>query len=431
MEIKKINDQKVQYFFEVSSKELETYLASAYEQIKPKVEIKGFRKGHVPRKLFENRFGKDNLYYDALENIVQMKYQEVLHKKNFESMGIPQLIHLDEQKFKDNQNFTFGLEFIVKPKVTLKKYLGLEIIKSTLEVKDFEVEEKINSLLEKQSTLEPKTPNASLELKDTAIFDFEGFIDGKHFDGGIAKDFSLVIGSGQFVPGFEDQMLGMKRGQIKYINITFPSDYHQKSLANQKSVFKVTLHQIKNKKLPQLTDNLVKSLKFANVSTVEELKNNIKQTLLSQKKQKDKENIEKQVIEELFKNSELQIPQEIIVQEQTRLQKEFEEQLKQQNLTSEQYKKYLGIDDKKMEIEFMQQAQKKLKYQLIMEQIASQEKITISQEKIEQKYQHLSNHYKVPVTQIKQTLTKKNLQHSLLMDAALELVINKVVVVNK
>ncbi|WP_227806998.1 trigger factor [Mulberry dwarf phytoplasma] len=428
MEIKKINDQKVQYFFEVSSKELETQLASAYEKIKPKVEIKGFRKGHVPRKIFENRFGKDNLYSDALENIVQTKYQEVLQKKDFESMGMPQVIDLDEKKLKDNQNFTFGLEFIVKPKVTLKKYLGLEITKDDLEVTDCEVEEKINSLLEKQITLEPKTQNDFLELTDNAIFDFEGFVDGKPFEGGTAKDFSLEIGSGQFLHGFEDQMLGMKQGQTKDINITFPSDYHQKSLANQKAVFKVTLHQIKTKKIPQLTDNLVKSLKLANASTVEELKNNTKQTLLAQKKHKDKENVEKQVIEQLVKNSELEIPQEIVSQEQIRLQKEFEAQLKQQNLTLEQYKQYLGIDDEKMEKEFSQQAQKNLQYQLIMEQVAAQEKLTIFQEKIEQQYQNLSNHYKVPVNHIKQNLPEKNLKHSLLMDEALELVINKAVV---
>lgn len=428
MEIKKINDQKVQYFFEVSSKELETQLASAYEKIKPKVEIKGFRKGHVPRKIFENRFGKDNLYSDALENIVQTKYQEVLQKKDFESMGMPQVIDLDEKKLKDNQNFTFGLEFIVKPKVTLKKYLGLEITKDDLEVTDYEVEEKINSLLEKQTTLESKTQNDFLELTDIAIFDFEGFVDDKPFEGGTAKDFSLEIGSGQFVPGFEDQMLGMKQGQTKDINITFPSDYHQKSLVNQKAVFKVTLHQIKTKKIPQLTDNLVKSLKLVNASTVEELKNNTKQTLLAQKKHKEKENVEKQVIEQLVKNSELEIPQEIVSQEQIRLQKEFEAQLKQQNLTLEQYKQYLGIDDEKMEKEFSQQAQKNIEYQLIMEQVAAQEKLTISQEKIEQKYQNLSNHYKVPVNQIKQNLPEKNLKHSLLMGEALELVINKAVV---
>lgn len=431
MDIKKNNNQKVQYFFEVSSNELETQLANAYEKIKTKVEIKGFRKGHVPRKIFENRFGKDNLYSDALENIVHTKYQEVLQKKDFESIGMPQVIDLDEKRIKDNQNFTFGLEFIIKPKFTLKKYLGLKIKKDDLEVKDFEVEEKINSLLEKQATLEPKTQNDSLELTDTAIFDFEGFVDDKPFEGGAAKNFNLEIGSGQFVPGFEDQMLGMKQGQTKDINITFPSDYNQKKLANQKVLFKVTLHQIKTKKLPQLTDNLVKSLKLANVSTVAELKNNTKQTLLEQKKHKDKENVKKQIIEQLVKNSELQIPQEIISQEQTHLQKEFEAQLKQQNLTLEQYKQYLGIGDENMEKEFKQQAQKNLQYQLIMEQVASQEKLTISTEKIEQQYQKLSNYYKVPVNQIKQNLPEKNLQHSLLMDEALKLVINKAVVVAK
>ncbi|ABC65451.1 trigger factor, PPIase [Aster yellows witches'-broom phytoplasma AYWB] len=431
MKIKKINNQKVQYFFKVSSKELETQLSSAYEKIKSKVEIKGFRKGHVPRKIFENHFGKNNLYSDALENIVQTKYQEILQKKDFESMGMPQVIDLNEKKLKDNQNFTFGLEFIVKPKVILKKYLGLEITKDELEVKDCEVEEKINSLLEKQATLESKTQNNSLELTDTAVFDFEGFVDEKPFEGGTAKNFSLKIGSGQFLPGFEDQMLGMKQGQNKDINITFPSDYHQKKLANKKVIFKVTLHQIKTKKIPQLTDNLVKLLKLANVSTVEELKNNTKKTLLDQKKHKEKENIKKQVIEQLVKNSELQIPQEIISQEKTHLQKEFEKQLKQQNLTLEQYKQYLGIGDEKMEKEFNQQAQKNLQYRLIIEQVAFQEKLTISKEKIEQQYKNLSNHYKVPVNQIKQNLPEKNLQHSLLMDEALDLVINKAVVVTK
>ncbi|WP_252861542.1 hypothetical protein [New Jersey aster yellows phytoplasma] len=176
---------------------------------------------------------------------------------------------------------------------------------------------------------------------------------------------------------------------------------------------------------------MVKLLKLANVSTVEELKNNTKKTLLDQKKHKEKENIKKQVIEQLVKNSELQIPQEIISQEKTHLQKEFEKQLKQQNLTLEQYKQYLGIGDEKMEKEFNQQAQKNLQYRLIIEQVAFQEKLTISKEKIEQQYKNLSNHYKVPVNQIKQNLPEKNLQHSLLMDEALDLVINKAVVVTK
>ncbi|MBS2126555.1 trigger factor ['Fragaria x ananassa' phyllody phytoplasma] len=426
MKIKKVNDQKIQYFFKVSTPELEENLTLAYEKIKSKIKIKGFRKGYVPRNIFEIRFGKNDLYFQALEIIVQQKYQEALTKKKFENMGIPQMIALEEKKFKEKQDFTFGLEFMIKPKVVLGKYLGLTIKQSNLNINDNEIATKINSLIDRKSTLEPKSTDL-LEKKDTAIFDFEGFVNNKPFEGGKGQNYSLEIGSSQFVPGFEEQMLGMKRGEKKDIEIIFPNTYHQKDLANQKAIFKITLHDIKIKKMPKLNDDLVKTLQYPKINTLEQLRNHIKQELLKERKKENDENLKKEVINQIVSQTKLEISTEIVTQEQNRLKSEFELQLKKQNLNLEQYQQYLGITKEKMEAEWYEQTRKNLEYQLIMEQIALEEKITISEEKLEKYYLVLNQNHKIPVEQIKKNVNPQTLKNSLLIEEAWKLVLQSVI----
>ncbi|WP_349401841.1 trigger factor [Candidatus Phytoplasma solani] len=426
MEIKKVNDEKIQYCFEVSTLELEQHLALAYDKIKHKVEIKGFRKGHVPRKIFETRFGKDDLYANALEGIVQNRYKDILEKKDFESIGIPKIVDLKEKKFKKKQDFTFSLEFNVKPKVILGSYLGLKINKENLEVKDEEITAKINTLFDSKVELISKSIDV-LEKEDTAIFDFQGLLDGNPFEGGTAKNFNLEIGSKQFVPGFEEQMIGMKKGETKNIEITFPSDYNQKKLSNQKVIFKVTLHEIKTKQKIELTDEMIVSLQYSEIKTLEELKNKIKEDLLKQKKKQHDIKMEKEVIDQITKNTQLTIPQDIIEEEKKHLQNEFQLKLQKQNLTLEQYQKYLGITKETMEKDWQEQAKKYLEYQLIMEQIALEQNIIISPEQIEKCYQQLSQINQLPLEKIKNNLKPQSLKKSLLLDEALKLVMKSVV----
>ncbi|CCP88689.1 trigger factor [Candidatus Phytoplasma solani] len=284
-------------------------------------------------------------------------------------------------------------------------------------------------MLDSKATLEPKTTDL-LELGDTAIFDFEGTIDGKPFAGGNAKNFSLEIGSGQFIPGFEEQMKGMKKGETKDLEVIFPSEYHQKDLANQKTNFKVTLHEIKSKQKPELTLDFIASLQMSAVHTLQDLQNKIKEELLEQKTKIHDQNVSKQVTEQIIATTKLQIPQDIINQEKKRLQNEFELQLKNQNLTLEQYQQYLGITKEKMEAEWLEQAKKELEYQLIMEKIAEEQKITISPEQIEEAYQNLSQIHNRPVAHIKHHLNQQSLTNSLLMDEAFKLVVKSVIFVD-
>ncbi|AGL90448.1 trigger factor [Candidatus Phytoplasma australiense] len=426
MEIKKINDEKIQCGFKVLTEELEHHLTLAYEQIKHKVEVKGFRKGHVPRKIFETRFGKEELYNNALEKIVQNKYKEALAKKTFENMGMPKIVGLEEKNFKEKKDFHFNLEFNLKPKVVLGSYLGIKLSKGDLEITKEEINTQIDSLLDSKKKLVPKNSNV-LENNDTAIFDFEGFIDDKPFEGGSAKNFSLEIGSKKFVPGFEEQMIGMKKEETRNITITFPNDYPKSDLANKKAIFKVTLHDLKTKVKPELTNELVVSLQYPEIKTVEELQTKVTEELTKQKEQQNKRRVEKEVLDQIKQNTQLTIPLTLIEEEKKDIKNKFQAQLQKQKLTLEQYQSYLGITEEKMEQNWHEEAKNNLEYQLIMEQVALQEKITVNPEKIEQCYKDLSQMHQMSLEQVKQNLDLEVLKQNLLLDEAWELVMKNVV----
>src|SRR5690554_7765911 len=252
MKIEKLSSNRVKFVFQVTPDEFEHGLDFAYEAIKPEVSVKGFRKGHVTRKVYENNFGIETLFEDAINHVLHHKYHEALANKEYQIVGDP-VPNVNFEDVKVGETFEVSLELAVKPEVELGEYKGIEVEKLDSDVTDEEVMNQINALLDQNQTLELKE-DGILEEGNTAIFDFDGYHNGEPFEGGKAENFELEIGSGQFIPGFEEQMVGLKAGEEKDINVTFPEQYHAENLAGEDAVFKVKLHEVKRKVAPELND---------------------------------------------------------------------------------------------------------------------------------------------------------------------------------
>ncbi len=293
MKVEKLTTNRVKFTFEVTPHEFDHGLDHAFEHVQKDVEIKGFRKGHVPRNIYETKFGVESLYEDALNHVLHHKYHEAQNHPDYEIVGQPE-VDVDFTKIKRGEVFEVSLIAPVKPEVTLGAYKGLEVKAIKTNVTASEVNAEIKNLLTANSELTPK--DGPIELGDTAIFDFEGFLDGVPFEGGKAENHSLEIGSNQFIPGFEEQMVGLKSGDEKDLNVTFPEQYQAANLAGKPVVFKIKLHEVKAKAAVELNDEFVKSLNKENVTTVEELKASTKKELEDKKKSEAEATITEQVM---------------------------------------------------------------------------------------------------------------------------------------
>src|SRR5690606_37083041 len=321
----------VKFTFTVTPAEFEHALDHAYAHIKDDVEVKGFRKGKVTRKVYEQKFGETALYPEALNHAIGHKYNDALMLKDFTIVSDPMDIDLDFEKISKDKDFEVSFEVAIKPEVEIEGYKGIEVERVDSEVSEEEVQQNIDALLAQNAVLEPKEDGV-LENGDTAIFDFEGFQDGVAFEGGKAENFSLEIGSGQFIPGFEEGMLGLKVGESRDVNVTFPEQYQAENLAGKPAVFKVVLHEIKSKKLAELNDEWVVSLNREGISTVDQLKASIKADLEASKQEQAKRELTDAVITEVVKLAKVEVPQSMFDSEIENFKKNVEAQAKQYQL---------------------------------------------------------------------------------------------------
>ncbi|MFA6800945.1 MAG: trigger factor, partial [Acholeplasmataceae bacterium] len=285
MKFEKIEDNRGKFTFEISPQEFEHALEHAFEHVQEDLEIKGFRKGHVPRNVFESKYGVESLYEEAINHALNHKYYEIQQHPEYGVIGEPQ-IDVDFAKISREEAFNVNLIFEMKPEVTLGQYKEVEVSKVNFEVTDEEVENDIKKTLEEKGSL--VVADKAIESGDTAIFDFEGFVDGVPFEGGKSENYQLEIGSNSFIPGFEEQMIGLKAGDEKDLEVKFPEAYQSADLAGKDAIFKVKLHEVKVKQEPELNDEFVLSLEKENVKTVDELKAQTRTTLETQKAQQAK-----------------------------------------------------------------------------------------------------------------------------------------------
>ncbi len=419
MKFEKLSTNRAKFTFEVTPHEFEHGLDHAFEHAVQNVEVKGFRKGKVPRNIFETKFGVESLYEDALNHVISHLYQQIFDEKSVVVVGEPQ-IDLDIKSVKRGEPFSVSIIVPVKPEVVLGDYKGVEVAKKNLVASEAEVEAEIKKLLAQNSSLEAKTSDV-LENGDTAIFDFEGFVDNVPFDGGKAENYELVIGSGQFIPGFEDGMVGLRIGESRDVNVQFPEQYQAEHLAGKKAVFKVKLHEIKVAKLEVLNDEFVVGLKREGVETVDALRADIKANLEKQKESSEADRITGSAVKFACDNASVDIPEEMIDQEVKQLRKNVENQAKQYNIDFEMFVQLNGLTMDQFNAEMNKQAKDRVLTSLVIEAVAQKENIVASEAEIDAKYDEIAKMYKLSVADVKKQLEPEVVSNEVTFNKAIDL----------
>ncbi len=385
--------------FEVSAEEFDKALDQAFKKVAKDVQIPGFRKGKIPRGLFEKRFGVEALYQDAVDIVLPTAYMQAVDEAEIEPVDQPDI---DIESIGKGEPLVFTAKVTVKPEVKLGEYKGLEVEEETVEVTDEDVMHDLEHQREHHAELVVKE-DGEIEEGDTAVIDFEGFVDGEAFEGGKAENHSLEIGSGQFIPGFEEQLIGKKPGEEVEVNVTFPEDYHAEDLAGKEATFKVTIHEVKFKELPELDDEFAKDLDDE-VETLEELKAKKKEQLLEQKKQDADNKKRETLIEKASENTEIDIPDAMVETELDQMVQEFEQRLQMQGMTLEMYTQFSGQDKDGLKEQMREDAEKRVKTNLTLDAIAETEELEASDEDVEAELDKMAEMYGAEKEQIRQML---------------------------
>lgn len=390
MKIENLQSSRVKATFTVTPEEFENALDKAFVKVNAEVKVDGFRKGHLPRAVFEKKFGVEALYEEALNVVLNAKAQEVFADENLAPKVCGEFEPSIETKdFERGKEFEVSLSFDVIPTVELPEYKGLEVKKQVLEATEEEINQAVEQERKYRATTQTKE-NQVVENGNPIVFDFEGSIDGQLFDGGSAKDYELVVGSGQFIPGFEDQLIGMKKDEVKDIVVTFPENYHEKSLAGKPATFKVTLHEVKEEVLPELNDEFVKSLGVNDVNTVEELKASKKAQIETSKARTEKDRQIDDLINQILDNTHVELPQSLVKSFADRVRSQYEQQAKMYNIDFEVFLSLMGTDKETFEKTTNEQASRQALFEIVMREIIKKENLMPTQEEIETRAESLA-----------------------------------------
>jgi len=424
--VDKISGSKVRVEVEVSAHHFEHGLDHAFEAVKDDVEVKGFRKGKVTRAIFEQKFGVESLYEEAINHVLQETYVNAITEHNLEVVAQPK-IDLDITKVVRGKDFTYVAEVAVKPEITLGDYKGLTFKKQSNEVTEAEIDVEIEKLREQNAELVLKE-EGTLEKGDTAIFDFEGFVDDVPFEGGKAENYELKIGSGQFIPGFEDQMVGMAIDEERKINVQFPENYQAENLQGKDAVFNVKLHEMKVRELPELTDEFVKELDKEGIETVEQLRADAKTKLEEALVVKNKNEKVDFAVTEATNNATFELPQEMIEEEKNRLVDNVAQQAKQYNLELDQYLQFSGITREEFEKNLLKDAERSLSFNLVVEAIGKVEEIKATEEEREAKYAEVAAQYNMGIEQVKAALNDYAVDSEVIYRKTIEFLVDSLVI---
>lgn len=424
--VDKISGSKVRLEIEVSAHHFEHGLDHAFDAVKDDVEVKGFRKGKVTRAIFEQKFGVEALYEEAINHVLQETYANAVTEHKLEVVAQPK-IDLDITKVERGKDFSYVAEVAVKPQITLGQYKGLTFKKQNEDVTEAEIDVEIEKLREQNAELVLKEVG-TLENGDTAIFDFEGFVDDVPFEGGKAENYELKIGSGQFIPGFEDQMVGMAIGEERNINVTFPESYQAENLQGKDAVFHVKLHEMKVRELPELNDEFVKDLDKEGIETVEQLRADAKQKLEEALVTKNKNEKIDFAVTEATNNATFELPQEMIEDEKNRLVDNVAQQAKQYNLELDQYLQFSGITREEFEKNLLKDAERSLSFNLVIEAIGIEEGITATEEERENKYMEVAAQYNMGLEQVKAALNDYAIDSEVIYRKTIEFLVDSLVI---
>ncbi|UOF90192.1 trigger factor [Fodinisporobacter ferrooxydans] len=383
---------------EVEADEVSKALDRAFKKVVKTVTVPGFRKGKVPRKIFESRFGVESLYNDALDIILPTAYTQAVVEAEIQPVDRPEV---DVVQFEAGKPLLFKAKVTVKPEVELGEYKNLEIEEKDFAVTDEDLQEEMQRIRASHAEIVP-VEDGVVASGDTVIIDFKGFVDGEEFEGGEAENYQLEIGSGTFIPGFEDQLIGMKKDEEKEIGVTFPEEYHVKHLAGQPAKFQVKLHDIKRKNLPELDDEFAKDI--SDFETLAELEADTRKRLEEQAEHGKKHYIEDSVVELAVKHASVEIPNAMIEAEIDQEVVQFENRLKSQGIPLEMYLEFTGATKESLRSEFKDSAENRVRTSLVLEAIAKAESLEASDEEIQKQLEEIAKSANMEVERVRMIL---------------------------
>lgn len=420
LQVEKLEKNMAKLTIEVDAAELDKAIESAYQKNKGKISIPGFRKGKAPRKMIEQMYGKEVFYEDAANEIIPNAYDKALEECTEEIVSSPKI---EVVQLEAGKPFIFTAEVALKPSVTLGKYKGVKVDKIDVEVTDAEIEAEINTERENSARTIPVTDRA-VKDGDMTVIDFEGFVDGVAFAGGKGEDYPLTIGSGAFIPGFEEALIGAEIGVETDVNVTFPEDYQAEELAGKAAVFKCTVKEIKEKELPELDDEFASEV--SEYDTFEEYKASIVKRIADKKEADAKNAKEDAVIEAIIADATMEIPDAMLETQQRQMVEDFAQRIQSQGLSMEQYMQFTGVTPQILVEQVKPQAMKRIQSRLVLEAVVAAESIVASEEDFEAEVTKMAEAYKMENDKVKELLGengKKQVMEDICISKAVEFVV--------
>ena len=422
LQVEKLEHNMAKLTVEVAAEDVEKALQAAYLKQRKQINIPGFRKGKVPRQMIEKMYGPEVFYDEAANNMIPDAYAKAYDESELDIVSQPKIEVVQMEKGKP---FIFTAEVATKPEVTLGDYKGLKVDKVSTRVTQKEVDEEIEKERERNARTIEVTDRA-VQDKDEVTLDFEGFVDGVAFEGGKGEDYPLTIGSGSFIPGFEEQLIGAEIDKEVEVNVTFPKEYHSEELAGKDATFKCTVHTIKAKELPELDDEF--DSEVSECETMDAYRAEVKKNIKERKERTGKEKKENQAVDQAIENAQMDIPEAMIEFQVRQMADDFARRIQQQGLTVEQYFQFTGMTAEKMMEEMRPQAEKSIKTRLFLEAIVKAENIEVSDERVEEELTKMAEAYQMEVEKLKEFMgenEKKQIKEDLAVQEAITLLVNE------
>ena len=425
LQVEKLEHNMAKLTIEVAAEEVEKAIQAAYLKQRGKISLPGFRKGKVPRQMLEKMYGAEIFYEDAINRMIPTAYSQAYDECELDIVSQPEV---DVVQMEKGKPFIFTAEVAVKPEVKLGEYKGLKVDKIPVEVTQEDVDAEIQRERERNGRTVEVT-DRSVAKDDMITLDFEGFVDGEAFKGGKGTDYPLTIGSGAFIPGFEEQLIGAEIDQDVEVNVKFPEDYHEKSLAGKDALFKCVVHTIKEKELPELDDEFASDV--SECETLEEYRQEVEKKLTDRKQAEAREKIEDQAVDQAAENAEMDIPQPMIDLQVRQMEDDMGYRLQMQGMTKEMYFQMTGLTEERMKQDLEAQALKTIRTRLVLEAVAKAENIVVSEERLEEELKKMAETYGRDLEGFKEYMGEKRIEEmkesiavqdaiTLIADAAVE-----------
>lgn len=424
VQVEKLEKSMAKLTITVEAAKFDAAVDSAYQKNKGKIALPGFRKGKAPRAMIEKMYGTGVFFEDAANELIPEAYETAAKESELEIVAQPEIEVTQMEKGTD---FIFTATVAIKPEVTLGDYKGIEVEKKEAEVNEEEITAEIDKAREANSRLITIEDRAT-EDGDTVIIDFDGYVDGKQFEGGYAEDYTLVLGSHSFIDNFEDQLVGKNLGEDVEVNVTFPEEYHVDELKGKSALFKVKIKEIQKKELPELDDDFAQDV--SDFDTLDEYKADVEKKILENKENQIKREQEDQIIEKIIENAQMEIPQQMIAAQTRQMTQEFAQRLQSQGLSLEQYMQFTGLTPQKMMEDLEPQALKRIQSRLVLEAVVAAENIEASDEEIDKELENMASMYQMEIDKLKELIgddEKKQIGMDLAVQKAVEFVVKEAV----